>query len=69
MAGGAAFASSSGTGGGKTGVGKRRSLGYMLIACTCARGAAAGPGIRPGGPPLITRQAQVAPLVLAALGG
>jgi predicted AlkP superfamily pyrophosphatase or phosphodiesterase len=29
--------------------------------------AAAGPGIGPGGPPL-TRQAQVAPLVLAALG-
>lgn len=30
--------------------------------------AAAGPGIRPGTPPLITRQAQVAPLVLAAVG-
>jgi hypothetical protein len=31
--------------------------------------AAAGPGIVPGGPPLITRQTQVAPLVLAALSG
>jgi Type I phosphodiesterase / nucleotide pyrophosphatase len=30
--------------------------------------AAAGPGIRPGGPPPVTRQAEVAPLVLAALG-
>ncbi len=30
--------------------------------------AAAGPGIRPGAPPLITRQAQVAPLVLDAAG-
>jgi Type I phosphodiesterase / nucleotide pyrophosphatase len=30
--------------------------------------AAAGPGIRPGGPRLITRQTQVAPLVLGALG-
>jgi len=30
--------------------------------------AAAGPGIRPGVPPLITRQEQVAPLVLAAAG-
>jgi predicted AlkP superfamily pyrophosphatase or phosphodiesterase len=30
--------------------------------------AAAGPGIDPGGPPLVTRQADVAPLVLAALG-
>jgi len=30
--------------------------------------AAAGPGIRPGGPPLITRQTEVAPLVLGALG-
>jgi len=30
--------------------------------------AAAGPGIEPGEPPLITRQTQVAPLVLAALG-
>ena len=30
--------------------------------------AAAGPGIRPGAPPLITRQDQVAPLVLAAAG-
>jgi predicted AlkP superfamily pyrophosphatase or phosphodiesterase len=30
--------------------------------------AAAGPGIRPGGPALITRQTQVAPLALAALG-
>jgi arylsulfatase A-like enzyme len=30
--------------------------------------AAAGPGIRPGGPPLITRQEEVAPLVLAAAG-
>jgi predicted AlkP superfamily pyrophosphatase or phosphodiesterase len=30
--------------------------------------AAAGPGIEPGGPPLITRQTQVAPLALAALG-
>ena len=31
--------------------------------------AAAGPGIRPGAPPLITRQDEVAPLVLAAAGG
>jgi len=31
--------------------------------------AAAGPGIAPGGPPLITRQEEVAPLVLAAAGG
>ncbi len=30
--------------------------------------AAAGPGIDPGGPPVITRQDQIAPLVLAALG-
>jgi len=30
--------------------------------------AAAGPGIDPGGPPLITRQTQVAPLALAAIG-
>jgi predicted AlkP superfamily pyrophosphatase or phosphodiesterase len=30
--------------------------------------AAAGPGIRPGGPAPVTRQTQVAPLVLAALG-
>ena len=30
--------------------------------------AAAGPGIRPAGPPAITRQVDVAPLVLAALG-
>jgi predicted AlkP superfamily pyrophosphatase or phosphodiesterase len=35
---------------------------------TTAWAAAAGPGIRPGAAPLITRQAQVAPLVLAALG-
>jgi hypothetical protein len=35
---------------------------------TTAWAAAAGPGIRPGGPPLITRQVQVPPLVLAALG-
>jgi predicted AlkP superfamily pyrophosphatase or phosphodiesterase len=35
---------------------------------TTAWAAAAGPGIGPGGPPLITRQAQVAPLVLAAAG-
>jgi predicted AlkP superfamily pyrophosphatase or phosphodiesterase len=35
---------------------------------TTAWAAAAGPGIRPGAPPLISRQAQVAPLVLAALG-
>jgi predicted AlkP superfamily pyrophosphatase or phosphodiesterase len=34
---------------------------------TTAWVAAAGPGIRPGHPPLITRQSQVAPLVLAAL--
>ncbi len=31
---------------------------------TTAWAAAAGPGIDPGGPPLITRQEQVAPLVL-----
>jgi hypothetical protein len=30
--------------------------------------AAAGPGIGPGGPAPVTRQDQVAPLVLAALG-
>ena len=30
--------------------------------------AAAGPGIRPGAPPLISRQEEVAPLVLAAAG-
>jgi len=30
--------------------------------------AAAGPGIDPGGPPEVTRQDQIAPLVLAALG-
>ena len=30
--------------------------------------AAAGPGIRPGDPPLITRQEEVAPLVLTAVG-
>jgi hypothetical protein len=30
--------------------------------------AAAGPGIDPRGPPAITRQDQIAPLVLAALG-
>jgi predicted AlkP superfamily pyrophosphatase or phosphodiesterase len=35
---------------------------------TTAWAAAAGPGIRPGGQALITSQAQVAPLVLAALG-
>jgi predicted AlkP superfamily pyrophosphatase or phosphodiesterase len=35
---------------------------------TTAWAAAAGPGVLPGAPPLITRQAQVAPLVLAALG-
>jgi len=35
---------------------------------TSAWAAAAGPGIRPGAPPPITRQAQVASLVLAALG-
>ena len=35
---------------------------------TTAWAAAAGPGIRPGAPPLITRQEQVAPLVLAAAG-
>jgi len=35
---------------------------------TTAWAAAAGPGIRPGGPPPVTRQAQVAPLVLGALG-
>ena len=35
---------------------------------TMAWAAAAGPGIVPGGPPLITRQTEVAPLVLAALG-
>ena len=36
---------------------------------TTAWAAAAGPGIVPGGAPLITRQTDVAPLVLAALGG
>jgi hypothetical protein len=30
--------------------------------------AAAGPGISPGGPPPVTRQTQIAPLVLGALG-
>ncbi len=35
---------------------------------TTAWAAAAGPGISPGGPPAVTRQMQVAPLVLAALG-
>jgi hypothetical protein len=35
---------------------------------TTAWAAAAGPGIRPGEAPPVTRQAQVAPLVLAALG-
>jgi predicted AlkP superfamily pyrophosphatase or phosphodiesterase len=35
---------------------------------TTAWAAAAGPGIEPGGPPLITRQDQVAPLVLGAAG-
>jgi len=35
---------------------------------TTAWAAAAGPGIAAGGAPLITRQTQVAPLVLAALG-
>ena len=30
--------------------------------------AAAGPGIRPGGPPPVSRQEEIAPLVLAALG-
>jgi predicted AlkP superfamily pyrophosphatase or phosphodiesterase len=35
---------------------------------TTAWAAAAGPGIRPGGPPPVTRQTQVAPLVLGALG-
>jgi type I phosphodiesterase/nucleotide pyrophosphatase len=35
---------------------------------TAAWAAAAGPGIAPGGPPLITRQDQVAPLVLGAVG-
>jgi hypothetical protein len=36
---------------------------------TMAWAAATGPGIVPGGPALITRQTEVAPLVLAALGG
>jgi len=36
---------------------------------TTAWAAAAGPGIRPGAPPPITRQDEVAPLVLAAIGG
>ncbi len=36
---------------------------------TTAWAAAAGPGIRPGAPPLITRQEEVAPLVLAAACG
>jgi hypothetical protein len=35
---------------------------------TTAWAAAAGPGIRPGGPSPVIRQTQVAPLVLAALG-
>src|SRR5882724_9218862 len=35
---------------------------------TTAWAAAAGPGIRPGAPPLIARQEEVAPLVLAAAG-
>jgi arylsulfatase A-like enzyme len=35
---------------------------------TTAWAAAAGPGIRPGAPPPITRQEDVAPLVLAAAG-
>ena len=35
---------------------------------TTAWAAAAGPGIRPGAQPLITRQEEVAPLVLAAAG-
>jgi hypothetical protein len=35
---------------------------------TMAWAAAAGPGIEPGGRPLITRQEQVAPLVLRAAG-
>jgi predicted AlkP superfamily pyrophosphatase or phosphodiesterase len=35
---------------------------------TTAWAAAAGPGIRPADPPLITRQEEVAPLVLAAAG-
>jgi predicted AlkP superfamily pyrophosphatase or phosphodiesterase len=36
---------------------------------TTAWAAAAGPGIRPGVPPAVTRQDEVAPLVLAAAGG
>jgi predicted AlkP superfamily pyrophosphatase or phosphodiesterase len=35
---------------------------------TTAWATATGPGVTPGGPPLITRQVQVAPLVLAAAG-
>ena len=35
---------------------------------TTAWAAAAGPGIRPGAPPLVARQEEVAPLVLAAAG-
>jgi hypothetical protein len=35
---------------------------------TTAWAAAAGPGVTPGGRPLITRQEQVAPLVLGAAG-
>jgi predicted AlkP superfamily pyrophosphatase or phosphodiesterase len=35
---------------------------------TTAWAAAAGPGIEPGGPPLITRQDEVAPLVLGVAG-
>jgi hypothetical protein len=38
------------------------------VGGTTAWAAAAGPGIAPGGGPLITRQDQVAPLVLAATG-
>ncbi len=37
-------------------------------AVATAWAAAAGPGIRPGAPPRITRQEEVAPLVLAAVG-
>jgi hypothetical protein len=36
-----------------------RGAGHALVT---------GPGIRPGAPPLLTRQAQVAPLVLACVG-
>ena len=35
---------------------------------TTASAAAAGPGIRPGAPPLVARQEEVTPLVLAAAG-